>query len=60
LLRRAARETGARRLVAHPAVIVALERHNEWIEALAAQIGGAVTLRADPSLGMGAGYAEPS
>lgn len=59
LLRRAARETRPRRLVAHPAVIAVLERHPDWTEALAAQIGGAVTLRPDPSLGMGAGYAEP-
>lgn len=59
LLRRAASETGARRLVAHPAVITILERHPNWIEALAAQIGGAVGLRGDPRLGMGAGHAEP-
>ena len=59
LLRRAASETGPRRLVAHPAVIAVLERHPDWTEALAAQIGGAVGLRADPSLGMGAGHAEP-
>jgi ribonuclease G len=59
LLRRAGSETGARRLVAHPKVIAVLERHPEWIESLATQIGGAVGLRADPSLGMGAGYAEP-
>lgn len=58
LLRRAASETGARRLVAHPAVISILKP--EWIAALARQTGGAIALRADPSLGMGAGYAEPS
>ena len=58
LLRRAARETGARRLVAHPAVISVLRP--EWVETLAVQTGGAIALRADPSLGMGAGYAEPS
>jgi len=60
LLRRAASETGARRLVAHPAVIAILETHPSWTNALAAQIGGAITLRADPTLGMRAGYAEPS
>jgi len=59
LLRRAAGESGARRLVAHPAVIAVLERHPDWTDALAAQIGGAVGLRADASLGMGAGHAEP-
>jgi len=59
LLRRAASETGARRLVAHPAVIAVLGRHADWTAALAALIGGAVGLRADPSLGMGAGHAEP-
>ena len=59
LLRRAASETGARRLVAHPAVIAVLEHHPEWTEVLAAQIGGAVGLRGDPRLGMGAGHAEP-
>jgi len=60
LLRRAASETGARRLVAHPQVIALLERHSEWTETLAAQIGGAIGLRADAALGMGAGHAEPS
>jgi hypothetical protein len=59
LLRRTANGTGARRIVAHPAVIAVLESHPEWADALAAQIGGAVGLRAEPSLGMGAGYAEP-
>ena len=59
LLRRAASETGAKRLVAHPAVIAVLERNPDWIEALAAQIGGAVGLRVDPRIGMGAGHAEP-
>lgn len=59
LLRRAATETGSKRLVAHPAVIAVLERNPDWIEALAAQIGGAVGLRVDPRIGMGAGHAEP-
>jgi hypothetical protein len=59
LLRRAASATGARRLVAHPAVIAVLERHPDWTEALAGQIGGAIALRGDPKLGMGAGHAEP-
>jgi ribonuclease G len=59
LLRRAASESGPRRFVAHPAVIAVLERHPDWTEALAAQIGGAAGLRGDPRLGMGAGHAEP-
>lgn len=58
LLRRAARETGAIRLVAHPAVIAVLEAHHDWTERLAAQVGGAVGLRAEPSLAMSAAYAE--
>ena len=60
LLRRAARETGAIRLVSHPAIITALKSHAGWIERLAAQVGGAVDLRAEPSLAMAAGYAEPA
>jgi len=48
---------GAKRLVAHPAVAGAVERG--WIDALARQIGGAVELRADASLPMSGGYAEP-
>ncbi|MGZ9103479.1 MAG: hypothetical protein ACXW3Y_11415, partial [Rhodoplanes sp.] len=56
LLRRAARETGAITLVAHPALLAALEPG--WIEALAAQVGGVVDLRPEPSLAMAAGYAQ--
>jgi ribonuclease G len=55
LLRLAARETGAIRLVAHPSVIAALR--SEWIEALARQVGGAVDLRPDASLAMAGGHA---
>ena len=59
LLRRAAIErTGAVRLVAHPSVIAALEAHSEWTEALSRQVGGAVTLRSDPSLPIHGAYAE--
>ena len=58
LLRRAAREVGAIRLAAHPAVIAILEGKIDWIEQLARQVGGAVTLRADPSIAMSAGHAE--
>ncbi|MEO6113728.1 MAG: ribonuclease [Sphingomicrobium sp.] len=55
LLRRAARQVGAIQLVAHPAVIASLKP--EWIDQLASQVGGAVTLRPDPSIAMSAAYA---
>ena len=58
LLRRAAREVGSIRLVAHPSVIAALEGEPGWIEQLSRQVGGPVTLRADPSVAMSAGDAE--
>lgn len=59
LLRRAAFEApGAKRLVAHPAVIAALQAKPEWLHALARQLGGPVTLRADAALPMSGGYAE--
>jgi len=59
LLRRAALErTGAVRLVAHPAVIAVLDRKPSWLEALAGQVGGSVSLRADASLPMSGTYAE--
>lgn len=59
LLRRAAFEgSGARRLVAHPAVIAMLERNPGWIDSLSRQVGGAVTLRADASLPIHGAYAE--
>ena len=58
-LRRVALETpGAKQVVAHPAVIAVLERQSDWIEALERQIGGAVTLRGEPSLPIHGGYAE--
>ena len=57
LLRRAARSTGAIRLVAHPAVLSAIGPG--WIERLARQVGGAVSLRGDASLAMSGAYAEP-
>jgi len=56
LLRRAARQTGAIALVAHPAVIAALKP--EWLNQLGAQVGGTVALRPDPSLAMSAAYAQ--
>ena len=59
LLRRAAFEpAGAKRLVAHSAVIRVLEDRAGWIDALARQVGGPVSLRADAALPMSGGYAE--
>ena len=59
LLRRAAAENpGPKRLVAHPAVVTLLEQHRAWLDELARQLGGNVSLRADPSLTMSGGYAE--
>ncbi|MEO8454260.1 MAG: ribonuclease [Sphingomicrobium sp.] len=59
LLRRVAFEPpGPKRLVAHPAVIALLEGRHEWTQALCHQVGGAVSLRAEPALPMSAGYAE--
>ncbi|HUE79851.1 MAG TPA: ribonuclease [Sphingomicrobium sp.] len=61
LLRRAAHSgSGPRRLVAHPAVIAVIDRNPAWLEALARQVGGSVGLRADASLPMSAGHAEPA
>ena len=59
LLRRASAETpGAKRIVAHPAVIAVLEQNPAWLDALARQLGGHTSLRADASLTMSGGYAE--
>jgi hypothetical protein len=59
LLRRAAFESpGAKALVAHPALIAVLESRRVWLDELARHVGGAVSLRADPSLPISAGYAE--
>jgi hypothetical protein len=59
LLRRASFEgAGPKTLVAHPAVIKALENHSAWVEAFSRQLGGLVRLRADASLPMSGGYAE--
>lgn len=58
LLRRAGSEIGATRLVAHPSVVRVLEERPGWLDRLARQVGGDITLRADPSLAMSAGYAE--
>lgn len=59
LLRRAALEPpGAKRLVAHPALISILEAHAEWLDQLARQVGGQIGLRAEASLPMSGAYAE--
>ena len=59
LLRRAAFEPpGPKRLVAHPAVASVIEDRRDWLDALAGQTGGAISLRADPALPMSGGYAE--
>ena len=58
LLRRAARDVGAIRIAAHPAVIAAL--NPTWLEQLSRQVGGTVTLREDAALAMSAGHAEPA
>jgi len=61
LLRRVAFEPpGPKRLVTHPAVGAVLEKQAGWLDALARQVGGAVGLRADPTLPMSGGYAEPA
>jgi hypothetical protein len=61
LLRRAALSgSGPRRLVAHPRVIAVLDQNAAWLDALARQVGGSVSLRPDPSLPISAGHAEPA
>ena len=59
LLRLAAMErTGSTALVAHPAVVRAIERHPGWIDALARQLGGTAVLRSDPALPIHGGYVQ--
>jgi ribonuclease G len=59
LLRRAAFEApGSKRLAAHPSVVAVLHDRSDWLESLAQQLGGAISLRADPALPMSGGYAE--
>jgi hypothetical protein len=59
LLRKVAFESaGSKCLAAHPSVIAVLERQSDWLEALGRQMGGSVTLRADASIPIHAGYAE--
>lgn len=49
---------GAKRLVAQPAVLAVLEARPQWLDELARQVGGPVTLRADPSVPIHGAYAE--
>jgi ribonuclease G len=58
LLRLAARDAGALRLAAPPAVRAVIEAHPEWLETLSRQVGAAVSLRTDPRLTMSGGHAE--
>lgn len=59
LLRRSAFDgSGRKRLVAHPAVVAVLDANPGWVEALSRQLGGAVTLRPEPSLPIHGAYAE--
>jgi hypothetical protein len=60
LLRRASNEIGAIRLAAPPAVIHSLEANRSWLDALDRKVGGMVGLRADATLAMSGGYAEPA
>ena len=55
LLRLASRMTCRIELVAHPSLIAAVQP--DWADQLAARIGGTVTLRADPGLGIAGGHA---
>ena len=58
LLRQAQRSgiIGSAAITAHPSVIAHLTAHPDWIETLATQRGGAISLQADASLAISAGY----
>jgi hypothetical protein len=59
LLRRAAFEPpGAKRIVAHPALVSLLEQRSDWVDCLARQLGGAIQLRTDAAVPISGGYAE--
>lgn len=49
---------GATRLVASPMVLAWIDANPDWTQRLARQLGGRVTLRADPALAMSAGHVE--
>ena len=55
LLRSAARAMGRIELVAHPSVVAAIR--SDWIDQLARHVGGAVSLRSEPSLASAGGHA---
>ncbi|GAA4007870.1 hypothetical protein GCM10022280_00560 [Sphingomonas swuensis] len=50
---------GPVRLAAHPTVAAVLERNGGWLDELARQRGGAISLRVDPGLAMSGSHAEP-
>ena len=59
LLRRLAFDRpGAKRIVAHPAVVRAVEGRRDWIDQLARQLGGPIELRAKAALPISGGYGE--
>jgi hypothetical protein len=61
LLRRSAFErAGPKTVVAHPGVCAVLKANDAWIETLSRQVGGPVGLRADGTLTISGGYAEPA
>lgn len=61
LLRRAASAGhGPARLAGHPALIAWFERRSDLLRRLERQRGGAVTLRADPTLAIAGGHVEPA
>lgn len=61
LLRRAAlAQHGPGVLTAHPAVIAVLESNPHWMAEFARQRGGGIGLRADATLSMSGGHAEPA
>jgi hypothetical protein len=61
LLRRTAFEAGGpKRLVVHPAVGAVLDNRRDWLDLLAHQVGGAVSLRLDAALPISGGYVEPA
>jgi hypothetical protein len=59
LLRRLAMEpAGAKRIIAHPALVKLLEARPGWLDALARQAGGGIELRPEAALPISGGYAE--
>jgi hypothetical protein len=62
LLRRAERDrgSGARTLVAAPAVLERIEGRPDWLDELARRLGVPVALRPDPRLAISAGHVHSS